>query len=596
MSMIPEELIEQVRDAADLVGIIGETVQLKRTGADYRGGCPFHGGTHRNFSVIPRKGLYYCFVCHAGGDVFTWLMKQQGLDYPSAVREVARRVGIVIPEATQREGPDPREPLFQAAALAQEFYARRFLESPDAREAREYLEGRGYTLEQAGEWGLGFAPRGGDFLAEMDKLGVDRAVMLEAGLLHRRDDGSTVPRFRGRLLFPIHDLRGRVVAFGGRLLGPGEPKYLNSPESPIFKKGGQLYHLHLAKQAIRKEEAAIVVEGYFDVLRLQAAGIEHVVAPLGTALTAEQAGVLRRFARTVILLYDSDRAGLRATFRAGDELLRHGVRVRVATMPEGEDPDSLVRAGGAAALTPLLHDAMDVLERKLQLLEQRGWFADVAKRQEALDRLLPTVRAASDPVVRDLYLGRVAERVGIGRDTLQRELRERPGPRPESPPPAERGAGGHAPRAPERRVRAPGGQLERSLLRVMLAAASWRARGLEDFREEDFEVPAYRAVFAALRRAGPGGDLDEVARVLPEDAVPAFVQLREFAGAASGLDLDREYDGAAERLRERAEFRRVRHIADPEERRRIVAGWPAKMQERYVWQRARERAQRPQPQ
>ncbi|HEX9165734.1 MAG TPA: DNA primase, partial [Gemmatimonadales bacterium] len=529
MSMIPEEIIEQVRDAADLVGIVGESVQLKRTGADYRGACPFHGGTHRNFSVIPRKGLYYCFVCHEGGDVFTWLMKRQGLDYPTAVREVARRVGIVIPESGPREGPDPREPLFQAAAMAQEFYARRFQEGADAREAREYFESRGYTLAQAGEWGIGFAPRGPDFLAEMDRLGLDRAVMLEAGLLHRRDDGTVVPRFRGRLLFPIHDLRGRVVGFGGRLLGPGEPKYLNSPETPVFKKGGQLYHLHVAKQAIRKEEAAIVVEGYFDVLRLYAAGIEHVVAPLGTSLTAEQAGVLRRFARTVILLYDSDRAGLRATFRAGDELLRHGVRVRVATMPEGEDPDTLVRAGGAAALTPLLRDAMDVLERKLQLLDQRGWFGDVAKRQDALDRLMSTVRAPSDPVVRDLYLGRVAERVGISRETLQQELRERPAPRPEPAAPAERGAGSHPARPPERRVRYPGARLERALLRVRVAAAPWRARGLDDFREEDFEVPVYRAVFAALRAAGSGGDLGEVARALPEEAVPAFAQLRELA-------------------------------------------------------------------
>lgn len=596
MSMIPEEVIEQVRDAADLVAIVGESVQLKRTGADYRGACPFHGGTHRNFSVIPRKGLYYCFVCHEGGDVFTWLMKRQGLDYPTAVREVARRVGIVIPESGPREGPDPREPLFQAAAIAQEFYARRFQEGADAREARQYLEGRGYTLAQAGEWGLGFAPRGPDFLAETDRLGLDRGVLLEAGLLHRRDDGTVVPRFRGRLLFPIHDLRGRVVGFGGRLLGPGEPKYLNSPESPIFRKGGQLYHLHLAKQAIRKEEAAIVVEGYFDVLRLYAAGIEHVVAPLGTALTAEQAGVLRRFSRTVILLYDSDRAGLRATFRAGDELLRHGVRVRVASLPEGEDPDSLVQKGGATALTPLLRDAMDVLERKLQLLEHGGWFSDVARRQEALDRLIPTVRAASDPVVRDLYLGRVAERVGITRETLQQELRERPAPRPGTPPSPEPNAGGRAPRPPERRVRYPGARLERALLRVMLAAPPWRARGLADFREDDFEVPAYRTVFAALRGAGETADLGELARGLPEDAIPAFSQLREMADGAGGLDLDREYAGASERLRERAEFRRVRAIPDPEERRRIMAGWPVKMRERYAWQRARERAQRSGPQ
>ncbi|MDH5315197.1 MAG: DNA primase, partial [Gemmatimonadota bacterium] len=428
MSMIPDEIIEQVRDAADLVEIIGEAVQLKRTGADYRGPCPFHGGANRNFAVIPKKGLYYCFVCHEGGDIFTWLMKRQGLDYPTAVREVARKVGITIPEAGPRQGPDPREPLFQAVAMAQDFFARRLQEDQAAAPAREYLASRELTLEQAGEWGLGFAPRGGELLAEMARLGIGTPVLLEAGLASQRDDGRVVARFRGRLLFPIHDLRGRAVGFGGRILGPGEPKYLNSPDSPVFKKGALLYHLHLAKQAIRKEETAIVVEGYFDVLRLALAGIENVVAPLGTAMTSDQAGILRRFAKSVVLLYDSDRAGLRATFRAGDECLRHGIRVRVATLPEGEDPDTLVRKGGARAMQAILHDAVDVLERKLQLLEVRGWFGDVAKRRDALDRILSTLRAPADPVVRDLYLGRVAEKVGISRDTLERELRERPGP------------------------------------------------------------------------------------------------------------------------------------------------------------------------
>ncbi|HEX9895341.1 MAG TPA: DNA primase, partial [Gemmatimonadales bacterium] len=448
MSMIPDEIIEQVRDGADLVGIVGETVALKRTGTDYRGPCPFHGGKGRNFAVIPKKGLYYCFVCHEGGDVFTWFRKHFGMDYPTAVREVARRVGVVIPENGPRQGPDPREPLFGAVAVAQEFFARQLMESAEAEPARLYLGSRLVTLEQAGELGLGHAPRGNAFLDEMRKLGIDQPVLLEAGLVHQRDDGSVAARFRGRLLFPIHDLRGRVVGFGGRLLGPGEPKYLNSPETPVFHKGSQLYHLHLAKGAIRKEETVIVVEGYFDVIRLTLAGIEHVVAPLGTALTEGQAQVLRRFAKTAILLFDSDRAGLRATFRTGDELLRHGIRVRVASMPPGEDPDTLVQKGGAAALQPLLRDAMDVLERKLLLLEQHGWFEDVSKRRDALDRILPTLRAASDAMVRDLYIGRVAERVGVSRETLERELRERP-----TVPPS--GRGGEPASTPFDRLRPP---------------------------------------------------------------------------------------------------------------------------------------------
>ena len=353
MSRIPDEIIEQVRDSADLVEIVGESITLKRTGTDYRGPCPFHGGKGRNFAVIPKKALYYCFVCHEGGDVFTWYMKKMGMDHPTAVREVARRVGVVIPETGPRVGPDPLEPLFSAVSVAQEWFTRQLCEGKEGEAAREYLTSRQVTNEQAGEWGLGFAPKGTGFLTEMKKLGLADDLLIEAGLAQRREDGSLGARFRGRLLFPIHDLRGRVVGFGGRLLGPGEPKYLNSPDSPVFHKGTLLYHLHLAKSAIRKEESVIVVEGYFDVLRLALAGIEHVVAPLGTALTSDQAGTLRRFARAAILLYDSDRAGLRATFKNGDELLRHGLRVRVASLPPGEDPDTLVQKGGAAALEPI---------------------------------------------------------------------------------------------------------------------------------------------------------------------------------------------------------------------------------------------------
>lgn len=593
MSMIPDEIIEQVRDAADLVEIVGESVSLKRTGADYRGPCPFHGGKGRNFAVIPKKGLYYCFVCHEGGDVFTWFKKRFGMDYPTAVREVARRVGVVIPDSGPRQGPDPREPLFGAVTIAQEFFARQLMEAAEAEEARRYLLGRQVTLEQAGEWGLGYAPRAKAFLAEMGKLGMDESHLIDAGLASRKDDGSVVARFRGRVLFPIHDLRGRVVGFGGRLLGPGEPKYLNSPDSPVFHKGGLLYHLHLAKGAIRKEETVIVVEGYFDVLRLALAGVEHVVAPLGTALTPDQAQILRRFAKTAILLYDSDRAGLRATFRNGDELLRHGLRVRVASLPPGEDPDTLVQRGGAAALAPLLHDAMDVLERKLLLLEQHGWFADVAKRRDALDRILPTLRAASDPMVRDLYIGRVAERVGVSRETLEREVREyREAPRETAP--AERPgipAGAAVGRPARRRY---GAKMEESLLRVVIASPAWRARAAREFAPEDFDLQAFRAIFVALAALPDAADVADAVAGLPEDAAAVFDRLREGA-QRPGLDLDREYEGAAEKLRDRSEFRRVIRIQDPAERRRIMTEWSPERKQRWMWLRADLSARRSQP-
>ncbi len=491
MSLIPDDVIEQVREAADLVGIIGEHVELKRTGSDFRAPCPFHGGTHRNFAVIPRKGMFYCFVCHASGDVFTFFMKKLGMDYPTAVREVARRVGITIPERGPT-GPDPREPLYGAVAAAADWFARQLLETPEAQIARDYLTTRHLDLETVQPLGLGYAPKSKTFLDAMKGLGVRDEVLLEAGLLAKREDGTLVPRFRGRLLFPIHDLRARVVAFGGRILGEGEPKYLNSSDTPIFHKGKLLYNLHVAKHAMRKAERAILVEGYFDVLRLSLAGIEEVVAPLGTGLTPDQAQLLQRHAPHVTLLYDSDDAGLRATFRAGDELLRQGLRVSVATLPPGEDPDTLVQKRGAAGLEAILKDAVDPLERKIQILDRKAFFSSVPGRRRALDRLLPTIRAAKDPVTRDLYLARVAEAAGVRAGTLENELVALPA-RPLS-------VGPSAPTAGPQEFPS---NAEKALLLLMLVSDEWKSRVLAVVDAENFAFSPYRAVFEALADGRP---------------------------------------------------------------------------------------------
>ena len=529
--MIPDDVIEQVRDAADIVGIIGESVELKRTGADYRGRCPFHGGTHRNFAVIPKKGMFYCFVCHEAGDVYTFFMKRLGMDYPTAVREVARRAGITIPERPGPTGPDPREPLYTAVATAADWFARQLRENPDAEVARKYLDSRHITMEQGQVTGLGFAPRGTVFLDAMKGLGLREEVLLEAGLIVKREDDSRVPRFRGRLLFPIHDLRSRVVAFSGRILGEGEPKYLNSPETPIFHKGQLLYNLHVAKHGIRKAERAILVEGQFDVLRMTLVGIEEVVAPLGTGLTDDQAELLHRHTGHVILLYDSDEPGLRATFRAGDVLLRHKLRVSVATLPEGEDPDTLGQNKGAAALEAAIKDSVDVLERKIQILDRKGFFGTLPGRRRALDRLLPTIRAASDPITRDLYISRVAEVAGIRKDVLQREV-----------DPKEQSTAPYRPLPPPTTTVLPS-NAEKSLLILMMAGDPWKARVAEAVDAEEFEFPVYRALFEALA--------DDAPDRLDETAARAYESLQ-----AEGLGAEQP-DVLFERAVNRLEARRL---------------------------------------
>jgi DNA primase len=586
--MIPEDVIDQVRESADVLGIIGESVQLKRTGADWRGPCPFHGGKNRNFAVIPKKGLFYCYVCHEAGDVFSYLMKRFGMDYPTAVRDVARRSGIVIPERTVQAGPDPNEHLHTAVASAHEWFTKQLETLPEGETARSYLAGREIDLPTAKRLGLGYAPRGKALLEEMQRLGISDETLLDAGLAVRRDDGSVAARFRGRLIFPISDQRGRIVAFGGRILGEGEPKYLNSPESPIFSKGKSLYNLNAARNAIRKEETAILVEGYFDVIRLVLAGIEHVVAPLGTALTPDQAQLLKKYAPAVTLLYDSDQPGLRATFRAGDELLRQGVRVRVATMPAGEDPDTIVRSGGAEALRPILEDAVDLLDRKIQLLAARGWFEDTEHRRNALDRLLPTIRAAADPITRELYLTRVAERSGVSRVVLEQELRLQP----------RRYEGPAAPRAPARTDVQPasepdGARAEEELLRLMIHSPLWRERARELHRPDHFDVGAHAELFVALASLPPAEPATQLPASLSHGAELKWIELRGAALRLEGADLDAIFTATSAMILSRFERREIERIIDPVERRRreedLRRRYPKAEQARWLQRKVRKK-------
>jgi DNA primase len=586
--MIPDETIEQVRDSVDLVALIGEAVSLKRTGADYRGPCPFHGGTNRNFAVIPRKGRYYCFVCHESGDVFSWFMKRMGMSYPDAVREAARRVGIIIPERSERAGPDPLEPLYGAVAAAHDWFTRQLLELPDARLAREYLEGRDIPLETGAMLGLGFAPQGKSFLDVMNALGISEEVLLLAGLAAQRDDGVVSARFRGRLLFPIHDLRGRAVGFGGRLLVDGEPKYLNSPETGIFHKGKLLYNLHQAKGPIRKEQLVILVEGYFDVLRLVLTGVEHVVAPLGTALTPDQAALLKRFAPAATLLYDSDRPGLQATFRSGDELLRHGMRVRVATLPTGEDPDTLVKSGGSEALERVLSDAVDLLERKIQLMERKGYFEGFERRRDAVDRLLPTIRAAADPITRELYLSLASERTGISKEVLEAELAAgRRGGYPAA------GGGGAAAEYRSGRVRRPEtrpagspattrSNPETKLVAALIAGPEWIEHAREEISPALFGSSRIREVFEAVIQ-----NTDAVSTQMPpglsDEAAVVWSRLKEAAQSLTQQEVSRIYENAAQILRARPRYREMDRITDPGEKRKRRAELRAEFPAADAW-------------
>ncbi|MDT8370109.1 MAG: DNA primase, partial [Longimicrobiales bacterium] len=426
--MIPDDQVEEVRVRADIVEVIGRHVELKRAGREFKANCPFHEERTPSFFVVPDKGFYKCFGCGASGDIFKFLQEKVGMEFVEAVRHVAEVSGVELREVVRGHDAeeDPLRPLWELMGFAKEWFREQLL-GPGGGEARRYLEGRGIDAETSERFELGFAPDEWRALRDAaHRLGMTDEQLLEVGLVTTSEKSpEPYDKFRHRIIFPIEALRGRVLAFGGRLLGEeerGGPKYLNSPETVLYHKGRTLYGLAANRHAIRRQEAALVVEGYIDLVSIAAFGFENTVATLGTAMTVEQAQLLRRCTRRVLLLFDSDRAGLKASFRAGDLLLSQGIHPSIVTLPPGEDPDTLVQNAGAEALREHLENAVDLLDRKLQILEERGYFDSIDGRRDAVDRLLPTLRATVDPTLRDIYIDQVAERTGVRRRTLEEEL------------------------------------------------------------------------------------------------------------------------------------------------------------------------------
>ncbi|HSG50390.1 MAG TPA: DNA primase [Longimicrobiales bacterium] len=594
--MIPDDQVEEVRARADIVEIIGEVVSLKKAGREYSGLCPFHDEKSPSFSVNPAKGVYHCFGCGASGDVFNFVRERLGMDFVEAVKHVAGRAGVEVREVKTgfAEEEDPRRPLFEANAFAQKWFRDQLLDPRVGVPARAYLEERGIDQETAERFGLGFAPDEWRALREAAAHhGMTPELLLEVGLLTTSEHSpDPYDRFRGRLIFPIEAVGGRIIGFGGRIIGaggPGQPKYLNSPETPIYHKGETLYGLHRARHAIRRDEVVLVVEGYMDVVALSSAGFENAVAPLGTAMTDDQARLIRRYTQRALLLYDSDRAGLKATFRSGDALLAQGVHPSVVTLPLGEDPDTLVRKAGAPALQGFLDGAVDVLDRKIQILDERDYFSSIDRRRDAVDKLLPTLRATADPALRDIYVDRVSEKTGVRRETLEAELARA---RAEAP---QHRAGSESP--PRPRLPVPvagrGGTLgpEISLLRVLARDRQRRHLLLEMTLErvgpEDFKDPGNRAIFQAFlddpELGAPPDQLDpgvaeRLSRLLaqpPDEGQLAHAE-REFLGAVAqieGARLGREIDELQ---------RRIEASTDDTEKLRLIQEKKRLTQERNV--------------
>lgn len=425
----PRELIDQIRHAADIVQVVQEYVPLRRAGTSYKGLCPFHGERTPSFTVNRDKGFFHCFGCGQSGDVFKFVELQEGVGFQDAVKRVAARFGITLPETpTTAEGraeEAEREALLKAHELARTFYMEQ-LAGPAGAPGRELLARRSVGREAIEAFGIGYAPGSRDLLVRHLKAqGFAPSLLVRGGLARQLDDGTIIDRFRQRLLFPIHREGGSVVAFGGRAMQADQvPKYLNSPETPLYTKGKVLYGLHLSKHAIRKAGSVVMMEGYFDVIQAWQAGVTEVVASSGTALTQAQAQMLRRFASKVILSFDADGAGWNAAAKSGDLLVAEGFQVSVALLPEGEDPDTFVQRHGGDAYRARVNEARPYLDFVLDRAAARHNVKDPTGRVAFLNEMLAVAARIPEALARDQFADRLAHRAQVGEETVRQEIRK----------------------------------------------------------------------------------------------------------------------------------------------------------------------------
>lgn len=428
MPRIAEETIQRVAEANDIVEVISEYFPLRRAGTTFRALCPFHREKSPSFHVNPQRQSYKCFGCGAGGDVIRFVREYEHLDFVEAVKKLAQRASIhIIEEAGDPEDGrrhEMRKRLLALHADASAWFHHNLLKTKDAQIARDYLKGRGINAEVAKSWQLGFAPDSWDALLNFlrdKKFSAEEIV--QSGLAASREESENprprlenfYARFRGRVMFPIRNDYGEVIAFSGRVLDPDAKtaKYVNSPETPLFTKGKVLYGLDKSKRALIDAKTAIVCEGQIDLISAFESGVQNIIAPQGTAFTTDQARVLQRFVETVVLCFDSDRAGQEAITRSLPALLEHGLDVRVARLPQGEDPDSLIRGQGPEAFRTVVNSAKNFFDHAMEILEERGTLDDPAGKAAAARRLGPYVAHIKDKVLKDATTKKICARLGV---------------------------------------------------------------------------------------------------------------------------------------------------------------------------------------
>jgi DNA primase len=468
---------DRVKQQADIVRVVGEYVRLKKSGQNFSGLCPFHSEKTPSFAVHPVKQIYHCFGCGVGGDVFKFVMEMEKITFPEAIRAVAEKCGIAVPSARERT-PEERKENQQRTSMvelhreAAAFFSQQLNGTPEGRAAKAYLLDRGLNSEAVARFGIGFAPSGGEALLRAMKQKHPEKVLEASGLFSRDQSKRLYDRFRRRVMFPIANESGKIVAFGGRALGDDLPKYLNSPETPIYSKSNVLYHLDRAKESLRQRDFAVLVEGYMDAIAVALAGISNVVASCGTSLTEPQVKLLNRFTRRIIVNYDPDTAGQAATERSLTLLLEQGVEVRVLALPGGKDPDNFIRAEGAAAYTKLLNEAPPYVDyliaraRKMDLPSAEG-------KLRVVNFLLPYVQRIPDRILRSEWATRIAQQLRIEEPVLRESMRK-----------AANDRRSEVKARPELAGRV-GKPAERRLVQMLIEAEEFRSQLARDIRAEE---------------------------------------------------------------------------------------------------------------
>ncbi|MFZ0727970.1 MAG: DNA primase [Desulfobacterales bacterium] len=439
-SFIPDEKIAEIRQAADIVDIVSGVVLLKKGGKNYLGLCPFHSEKTPSFTVSPDKQIFHCFGCGEGGDVFSFVMKQEGLSFAEAVRDLARRCGITLPErrmsGAQRRRLDENEQLLAVNRLAMDFFQKSLTDGPAGEGARSYLAKRGLTRATIEQFQIGFAPKGWDHLCKhLMGQNLPASIIEKSGLvLPRKNSGGYYDRFRERIMFPISDVNRRVIGFGGRVMDDALPKYLNSPETALYNKSRSLYGLHLAKAPCRESESVFIVEGYFDAVALHQHGLANTVATLGTSLTTEHVRLLRGCVGEkgrAVLVYDSDDAGIKAARRSIDVFDKEYVNAQILVLASGYDPDSFIFEYGADVFDAAAQEALDIIPFLLEsAIKENG--LSVEGRVRIVSKLKGPLNAVSDSVARSLYVRMVAERLEIDERALLEKLRQATGGSPDA--------------------------------------------------------------------------------------------------------------------------------------------------------------------